>query len=124
MNAQGNLFGKKFRLLNAVDYQNVFDQPLRTVDKYFTVLARSNQLTDSRLGLAISKKSARRAVDRNRLKRLARESFRIHKHELAKLDFVVMAKYAAVNADNSTLYDSLLVHWKTLDRKFSISADK
>lgn len=31
-----------------------------------------------RLGLAISKRVAKRAIDRNRLKRLVRESFRAH----------------------------------------------
>lgn len=123
MNKLANRFNKTSRLLNAADYQNVFQQPLRAVDKYFTVLAKANQTNESRLGLAISKKNARRAVDRNRIKRIARESFRIHQDKLAGLDFVIMAKFAAVQADNKVLASSLLKHLETLNRKFSKSSD-
>ncbi len=123
MHKHANRFKRTSRLLNAADYQNVFEQPLRAVDKYFTVLAKANQTNESRLGLAISKKNARRAVDRNRIKRIARENFRIHQGELAGLDFVVMAKFAAVQAENKILMSSLLRHMKTLNREFSMSSD-
>ena len=123
MSVQDNRFTKADRMLKAVDYQNVFDQPSRATDKYFTVLGRNNLLNEPRLGLAISKKNARRAVDRNRIKRIVRESFRIHKNKLASMDFVVMAKYSATKADNLALFDSLSALWKILDSKFSMSAD-
>lgn len=48
-----------------------------------------------KLGLAIAKKRAKRAVDRNRLKRVARESFRHHSHQLDGLELVVMNRDAA-----------------------------
>lgn len=64
-----------------------------------------------RLGLAISKKHAKRAVDRNRLKRIVRESFRQHQATLPAMDFVVMAKGGAQKLSNTELFDSLERHW-------------
>ena len=120
---QGFRFSKTNRLQQAAEYQNVFERPVKAADKYFTVLAKLNSGHEPRLGLAISKKNVRHAVARNRLKRLVRESFRNHKTELMKLDVVVLAKTAATNVDNLTLLNSLSVHWKTLNRKFSMSSD-
>ena len=46
----------------------------------------------SRLGLIAPKRLARRSVDRNRLKRLAREAFRRHEVKTAGLDLVLAAR--------------------------------
>jgi ribonuclease P protein component len=76
--------------------------------------ARRPDSAPARLGLAISKKRVRRAVDRNRLKRLARDVFRRHRAALAGLDVVVMARATAVAEDNRTLCDALLRHFLRL----------
>ncbi len=87
----------------------MFAQPLRAGDRYFQVLARPRPAGGSRLGLAIAKKQLRRAVDRNRIKRLVREFFRtrVLPQEGPALDYVVMARAAARDADNATLFQSL-----------------
>jgi ribonuclease P protein component len=56
------------------------------------VLALRNALGFPRLGLAIRRKYVRSAVQRNRLKRLIRESFRLHQGELGQLDLIVIAR--------------------------------
>ena len=66
----------------------------------------------ARLGLAISKKHCRQATDRNRIKRIVRESFRQHQAELAGLDIVVINQPAAKGAANRQLFDSLSTHWQ------------
>ena len=71
----------------------------------------SEQIMPARLGMAVAKKCAKRAVDRNRLKRLARESFRQHKHSLAGFDIVLLARHASVTASNAELLKSLENHW-------------
>jgi ribonuclease P protein component len=71
-----------------------------------------NELPHARLGLAISRRAAPRAVDRNRIRRLARESFR--QLELAAVDYVVMARNDAVQAENTTLRTSLDRHFTRL----------
>lgn len=79
------------------------------------MLARLNECCAARLGLAISRKAAARAVDRNRLRRLARESFR--RLELAPLDFVVMARKEATAADNERIRTSLDRHFMRLSER-------
>jgi ribonuclease P protein component len=79
------------------------------------VLAKLNQLSTARLGLAISRRVAPRAVDRNRLRRLAREAFR--QLELAPLDYVVMARKEAVAATNPEIRTSLDRHFSRLNQR-------
>jgi len=78
----------------------------------FTVLYRPNGTTEPRLGLAIGKKNCRLAAGRNRLKRIARESFRRHQWLLGGVDIVVLNQPAAAAADNKALFDSLEHHWQ------------
>lgn len=87
------------------------------MDPYFTVLARPNAEPLARLGLAIAKKCARRAVDRNRLKRLVRESFRLERLGLPGLDLVVLCRRDAVTADNLQLRASLTRHWARIRKQ-------
>lgn len=64
--------------------------------------------------MAIAKRQVRRAVDRNRLKRLARETFRRQFRELPGIDLVVMARTAATTVDNATLQRALHRHFHRL----------
>lgn len=56
------------------------------------VLAAPNGLEFARLGLIIPKKAVATAVARNRVKRLLRESFRLHQAEIAGMDVVARLK--------------------------------
>ncbi len=56
-----------------------------------------------RLGLAIAKRAVPVAVDRNRLRRIARETFRHLRAELGALDYVISAKPGAARMDNGRL---------------------
>ena len=107
---------KRARLLKAADYARVFDNAVRSSDQYFTVLARKNDSSYPRLGLAISKKRAKLAVTRNRLKRLIRESFRLRQQELFAADYIVLAGQKSSKATNSELNHSLDKHWQRLNK--------
>ena len=67
----------------------------------------------ARLGLIISKKAAPRAVDRNRIKRLVRESFRRQK-SLKSADYVVMAKPSVNQLTNQQVFESLQHLWQRI----------
>ena len=92
----------------------MFNQPFRSSDLYLTVLARKNKLTHARLGLAVAKKNAKRAVDRNRIKRIIRESFRLQIPQLGNWDIVVLARKQTVEASSGLLRSSLDKHWNKL----------
>lgn len=103
----GTGFPRAARLLKPAEFRRVFQRARRAQDAYFTILARSNGDAPARLGLAIARKQVRRAVDRNRLKRLIRDRFRHRRAELHGLDLVVMARGRAVSCDNRTLREAL-----------------
>ncbi len=109
-------FQKRFRLTQATEFERVFGENHRSVDGLFTVLYRRNGLGYPRLGLAIAKRQVRFAVDRNRLKRLIRESFRGAKQQLSDLDIVIMARHEAGTSDNAVIYASLAAHWRSMCR--------
>lgn len=110
-------FSRDSRLLAAADYDGVFRNSRRSADRLFTVLYCANGLGYPRLGLAIAKKRVRRAVDRNRLKRLIRESFRAARANLADFDIVVLARDDAATADNAIVRTSLERHWNSLIKR-------
>ncbi len=67
--------------------------------------------------MAIAKKRAKRAVDRNRLKRLVRESFRHNQSRLARFDVVVMNRDKTAITENQVLTRSLDVLWEKAIRR-------
>ncbi|EIL96954.1 ribonuclease P protein component [Rhodanobacter thiooxydans] len=75
---------------------------------------RDNDLGHARLGLAISKRVSRRAVERNRIKRLLRESFRRVRHQLPAVDMMVMAREQAAGVAGPQLLAELDGLWKKL----------
>ena len=103
------------RLHTPTEFGRVFADPARSNDQYFTVLGRPNERSIARLGLTISRRAAKRAVDRNKLKRLARESFRMHR-QLPPWDFVILARPGADRADRRALRDSLDKHFDRLTK--------
>ena len=54
--------------------------------------SENNTLGHARLGLVVGKKAAKRANKRNYMKRVIREWFRLHQHELPAKDFVVRVR--------------------------------
>ena len=79
-----------------------------------TMLAISNDLGNPRLGLVISRKVARTAVARNRIKRLVRESFRHEQQRLGSLDVVVIGRPGIARQTNRVIAGSLEKLWKKL----------
>lgn len=86
-------FPKKSRLLNARDFSPVFQSPdLRVSNRHILLLIKHTELPGPRMGLVVSKKNARLAVQRNRIKRIFRESFRARKPEFGTIDLVMLAR--------------------------------
>ncbi|WP_282450159.1 ribonuclease P protein component [Microbulbifer sp. CAU 1566] len=111
-------FAKPLRLLNAAQYRAVFDSaPVRAAQPQFLILARPNDLGHPRLGLVIAKKHVRNACDRNLIKRIARETFRLQQHQLFALDAVVLARSGAGELDSAALAKVFNKLWRKLDQR-------
>ncbi|WP_455209342.1 ribonuclease P protein component [Kaarinaea lacus] len=113
--AANTCFTRQHRLLHSREFQQVFNNTqCKSADQLLILLAAQNDCNRTRLGLALSKKRVKTAVDRNRLKRLVRESFRRHQQGLPSIDIVVIAQTRAAQASNQEIFNSLEVHWKNL----------
>ncbi len=105
------------RLRQSKEFDEVFRRSQRSTDKWVTVLARSNRKGLARLGLAISKKCARKAVERNRIKRIVRESFRHNKHCLRGLDLVIVGRKGPEKGERRLFTESLRHHWQVVSER-------
>jgi ribonuclease P protein component len=110
-------FPPELRLKKAAEFKNVFTNPVKSTDRYFTLLATQSDSDHPRVGLAIAKKIIRKAVHRNVIKRTVRESFRIQQHTMAGIDIVVLARKEALGAPPDVLRQSLEKHWLKLVSK-------
>lgn len=105
------------RIHCAADYKSVFDGALFKVHQpHFLFLATISEQPKSRLGIVVAKKKVRRAHERNRVKRLARESFRLHQQQSNVLDIVIMPKMGIEAVPNADLYQQLQFAWQKLQR--------
>jgi len=113
-------FTKRARLLNAAHFDAVFKQGKRFTAGGFTAVMASNDLGHPRIGFAFSKKQAPSSVQRNRLRRLLRERFRLHQAELASVDLVLMLR-AKLPADHVAVTAATNEFWLQLARRCSAS---
>lgn len=87
---------KETRLAKRAEFLRVYEQGVRFDGRYMTVFILPNSGRLQRLGVTATKKAVGKAHDRNRAKRLLRESFRLSRNELdeisVKYDWVVNAR--------------------------------
>ena len=110
----GHRFAHWLRLSGAADYRHVFQAATRSGGSGLVLLARANHNAHPRLGLAISRKCAARAVQRNRIKRLSREAFRRLQHELGGVDFIVLGRRGLADRSNKEIRALLDKHFLIL----------
>jgi ribonuclease P protein component len=107
--------GKNTRLLSTRHFQNVFENARKFRYHGASVLVHENELIHSRLGICIPKKQIPRAVDRNRIKRLIRENFRLRRTDLINhLDMIFLGYAALQDLDNKEITVCLDSLWAKL----------
>lgn len=110
-------FDRSFRLLRRPEYDRVFHRPVRAGTAALLVLASRNGLGTARLGLIVPKKALRRAVQRNRVKRIIRESFRHARPELPEMDVIVIARSQCGSLSNRELSRTLVRLWHQISSR-------
>lgn len=110
-------FGCRFKAANRLkrpeEFKLAFASKQRSSDKSFLFLCRENGIDQARLGLAVPKKHISKAVKRNQLKRLIRESFRLKQESLKGKDVVVVVK-GPLEINKDTIESMLMKHWNKI----------
>lgn len=136
-------FTKAQRLLNKAAFDYVFADAKRSYCQGFTVLFRANHLSHDRLGIICGRKVDKKAHERNRIKRLIRESFRQSNDLLMidptlagltqrdnplptrdAVDMVVLPKPSVSDKSNTDILVMLDKHWHRIDKVVKKSIDK
>jgi ribonuclease P protein component len=104
----------RLRLRRKGDFDAAYARGRRLNDGFFTVISTANQLGVPRLGLAVAVRAAGGAVARNRIRRIIRESFRLHQRSLPACDLVVSVRPKAREVPARALHESLAVLWRKL----------
>jgi ribonuclease P protein component len=111
----------RLRLRRKRDFESARVNARRMSDGFFTVTASVNQAGTARLGMAVAVRTAGGAVTRNRIRRIVRESFRLHQREIPAVDLVVSARSAAATASRRELHASLAALWQKVGEQCATS---
>ena len=112
-------FPRSKRMLSSEEYDQVFKRPARAGSRGLLILARMNDCSTPRLGLVVPKKVLKRAVWRNRVKRLVRESFRLSQDSLPNADLVFLAKPGIRDISDRDLTSTLNRLWAQISRQLN-----
>ncbi len=117
-------FQRSQRLCRPVQFQAAYAQGRRFGNELFTATVRVNDgHASARLGLSIAARSVGNAVNRNRLRRQVRESFR-RQQGLPPVDIVIGARNGARTAPAKELRAALERLWKQINEAWAQRSSK
>lgn len=105
------IFPRKLRLLTPYHFAFVFKKPKRYGTPQICILGRWNALRHPRIGLTVAKKYVKLAHERNYIKRVIRENFRLHQQTILAMDYVVVIKQNIANLNKGALIAILEKLW-------------
>jgi ribonuclease P protein component len=85
-------FIRQAKIVKTDDFSSVFNLRKRIAGQHLVMRYRLNEASMPRLGLIVSKKTAKLAVQRNYMRRVLRELFRLNQQHLPEVDLVVQVQ--------------------------------
>ncbi len=118
MNIKSTGFSRQQRIRKKNDFQTLFNQPYRTGSENFLALWKKGKFSFARIGIITAKKIAKKAVDRNKIRRVIRESFRLAKNQLNNIDLIIIARHECGKLDQIALRKETDHLWKKLQQHY------
>ena len=111
-------FARRYRLTKTDEFSSVFGfrKAIRGTWLMLHYQPRPEGMTEPRLGLVVGKKLLKHAVDRNRLKRIVREQFRLRRASLPGVDLVVRLAVKPKPLDGKQIADDIVALFDKLQR--------
>ncbi|MBQ7480839.1 MAG: ribonuclease P protein component [Lachnospiraceae bacterium] len=95
-------------LKNNTDFKNVYSKGKSKANRFFIMYVFENSTDKNRIGVSVSKKVGN-SVIRHRIKRLVKESYRLHEEMFnSGLDIVVIARSGAADLGFYNVESALL----------------
>jgi ribonuclease P protein component len=110
------------RLRSAAEFKTLRLAPGRLETRHFLFRYAASPELQSRLGLAVSRRVSKKAVQRNRIKRLVRESFRHSRTRMPPLDVLVIPRAHASKVMSEALRADLERAWPRLQALNPVAA--
>lgn len=110
------------KLHRPAEFQAAYRQGRKFGNALLTASVRGNEGKQARLGMSIAARTVGNAVQRNRLRRLIREGFRLAQHELPPVDIVVGARPAAREAPPAEAREAIGKLWKQITAAWARSS--
>ena len=103
-------FPKRYRLTKTDEFSSVFGFRKALKSPHFLLhyrLRAAEEVAGARLGLVVAKRFLKRSVDRNLIRRLAREHFRIVRSQLPSRDLILRLANKPVPLDRRALAEEI-----------------
>ena len=91
------------RLLRPADFAALRSAARRITTPLLKLEYSPNAAACARLAMAVSRRVSKKAVVRNRIRRVIREQFRLHQAVLPAIDMLFIARTAAAESSNADL---------------------
>ncbi|HEX7340990.1 MAG TPA: ribonuclease P protein component [Rhodanobacteraceae bacterium] len=105
---------REARLRRAAEFAALRQAKGRVRGRFFMLRYGIGVTDTARMGMAVSRRVSTRAVERNRIKRLIRDSFRHQRGQLPNMDILVIAHHDAAGQPGTVLRSDLAVLWSRI----------
>ncbi len=111
-------FPRQYHLRTKSEFKSIFDKSNRISQKHLLILFKQNQKEYSRLGVIVGKRVAKKAIARNRIRRIVKESFRLNQEKLLGWDIIVIARQQCDTLNKPTLRKGIDDLWQKLQNQY------